>query len=574
MPNPCTLDPATTTTTKTTTTTTAMLAPAGLRKGGVPVFRSRIPYAWLQHLCFATVVCIFVAGVAVWHLTAPAQSPNKLPTAQQHEHHWQRYARLTRFYGGVRSLAREDQYVPEYAGNGTELQAGSRGFGGPEKEQHESGEQSGPSMSAVVWDPYSEANPGHDYRCPCPLVLGGINDGGGSGKGRRHANASVPPLLYYPGRPTGFPQAPIGSNAVLGIKDENICLDRYGRLGPYGLGYRQDYGGTGAAVMGGDTAGMDAVWATVPPVDYRRVRWGETQETCVRLNERRRRELLEQHRNASVTGTATVPAPPPAKRPRTVILLRTWVGFEYTAETLLYLRSLIAETSLHSGGEYRVHFLVQVKDTELPIWADEALYNRTLAEALPREFAGMGTLWTERQMELIYPGLQQVNPRRSVYGVYRSSFMPVQWWAHQQRGGRGEELDFVWNWEMDIRYTGHWYELFERTARWASRQPRRELWERSERYYVPAVHGSWEEFRTRVREQIKEPLLSGTDLVDSLEQLAGRRSGHQGSVDANQTAQEQRARAAHTVWGPERPGDSDSDAAPTLTSGRPSAGSA
>jgi replicative superfamily II helicase len=75
----------------------------------------------------------------------------------------------------------------------------------------------------------------------------------------------------------------------------------------------------------------------------------------------------------------------------------------------MYLRTLISELSLTSGSEYEVHFLIHVKDDNKQIWADEELYQEVLKNALPAEFAGMGTLWSERQIGLIYGRVEESN---------------------------------------------------------------------------------------------------------------------------------------------------------------------
>jgi Protein of unknown function (DUF3405) len=64
----------------------------------------------------------------------------------------------------------------------------------------------------------------------------------------------------------------------------------------------------------------------------------------------------------------------------------------------------------------------------------------------------------------------------------------------------------VWNWEIDTRYTGHLYEFGEAIASFGRKQPRRGLWERSERFYLPAIHGG---FDTDFREMVAEKGGSG-----------------------------------------------------------------
>ena len=83
---------------------------------------------------------------------------------------------------------------------------------------------------------------------------------------------------------------------------------------------------------------------------------------------------------------------------RTAVVIRTWADYSYTPEDLIYLRSLISELNILSGGEYVIHFLIQVHNNDIPIFSDDDTYERVLRDALPEEFRGMGTLWNERQM--------------------------------------------------------------------------------------------------------------------------------------------------------------------------------
>jgi hypothetical protein len=113
----------------------------------------------------------------------------------------------------------------------------------------------------------------------------------------------------------------------------------------------------------------------------------------------------------------------------------------------------------------------------------------------------MGVLWSEKQMELTYYGLPETFVLgRPIYGVYRSAHFPLQWFAHEH-----PEYEYFWNWEIDIRYTGNWYELFESLRSFAREEPRKGLWERSERFYVPSVHGTWEQFREKVSAITEKP---------------------------------------------------------------------
>ena len=291
----------------------------------------------------------------------------------------------------------------------------------------------------------------------------------------------VPQLQMHSGVPQGMPDPVLGSYDMFGLENSG-CFDRYGRLGPYGLGYSEQYGGTGTGLEGeGLEEAMKGVWRDSLEIDYAQVNWTDAQARCALKN-------ADRFTNATADNGVM---------PRTAVLIRTWHDFEYDAEDILHLRAMINELALQSGGEYIVHFLIHVRDDNLQIWADENVHQQILNDSLPAEFRGMGTLWSERQMGLVYGGLADSMYRDlPVHGVYRSSFMPVHYFAH-----KNPEFDFFWQWEMDVRYIGHYYHLFDKLASWSKKQPRKGLWERNSRFYVPSEHGSWEDFSHTVRVQ-------------------------------------------------------------------------
>lgn len=234
------------------------------------------------------------------------------------------------------------------------------------------------------------------------------------------------------------------------------------------------------------------------------------------------------------------------KLPRTAVVIRTWCNFHYTTEDIVYLRSLITELSLNTGGEYIVHFLIQVKDDNAPIWSDDETYERVLHESLPEEFRGMGTLWSERQMGLIYGGLAESFARGlPVHGVYRSTFMALQYFTYTH-----PEYDFLWNWEMDVRYTGHWYHLFDSVRQWAKAQARKGLWERNSRFYIPSEHGSWEDFRQMVRVQTQLGTNSPNNIWSGLPNTGSGNPSSPGSGTS-------KGEGDIPVWGPVPPVDDD-----------------
>ena len=58
---------------------------------------------------------------------------------------------------------------------------------------------------------------------------------------------------------------------------------------------------------------------------------------------------------------------------------------------------------------------------------------------------------------------------------------------------------------MDIRYTGHHYELLEALDEWSRQQSRKGLWERNERFYVPRFHGNYSMFTDFVQQKYQKP---------------------------------------------------------------------
>ena len=218
----------------------------------------------------------------------------------------------------------------------------------------------------------------------------------------------VPQLQFYNGRPSGFPENVMGSYDLLRLP-EDVCFERYGRLGPYGLGYGLRNGGTGTGEHG-DLEGSETVWAN-DQVDYRNVNWGDAQKRCYKVNAARfepkvpivdapttfsilTKDDIQKRdvQNAGVEGSNSTTRPQKFV-PRTAVVIRSWDNFDYREEDILHLRAMISELSLGSGGEYDVHLLVQVKDEgKHPIWADEATYQQHLEDSVPEEFHGITTL--------------------------------------------------------------------------------------------------------------------------------------------------------------------------------------
>lgn len=66
------------------------------------------------------------------------------------------------------------------------------------------------------------------------------------------------------------------------------------------------------------------------------------------------------------------------------------------------------------------------------------------------------------------------------------------------------EIEHFWQIDLDSRYTGHHYHHLETISTWANQQPRKYLWERASRYYIPHIHGNWTNFMEMVANQTSQ----------------------------------------------------------------------
>ncbi len=531
--------------------------PRSKRKGRIESYKPPSKKT-TRYLCLAlfTTLVIFVISLirASWtsskqlELGLVNKGPPKPPL-------WEDFPFLTRYFGGVRSLRPKSEIIPEYPSDQEPTPIPTNG-----------------SIAARAQTPIPQSNPFNPYpdyqsstytseyaeKQECYLDVEG--------------HVRIPQVRYFEGLPQGQPDAVMGSHDVLGLRND-ICFERFGRLGPYGFGYSVRRGGTGAG-LSGEREGADDMWEgpnNAPEVDYRRVGWAQAQQACSLKNQLRfpsppnettRRggssgelskdgpravpNMVSLKKRDNITATASeidIGSEGKVEKtllPRTAIVIRTWWDHVYGVEDIIYLRSMIAELSLLSGGEYTIHFLIHVKDDNVPIWAEQQIYDRVLENSLPEEFRGMGSLWSERQMGLIYGGLEESFFRDlPVHGVYRSQYMALQYFSHQH-----PEYEYVWNWEMDVRYTGQWYHLFDRVRQWTKSQPRKGLWERNGRFYLPSVHGSWEDFKQMIRVQTE----MGTDNPNNI--WSGLKAGAAADIPSSP-----QGKSDKPVWGPGGPED-------------------
>ncbi|KAG5301142.1 hypothetical protein I7I48_01055 [Histoplasma ohiense] len=268
----------------------------------------------------------------------------------------------------------------------------------------------------------------------------------------------------------GFPEPMFGSHEAVGFNGD-VFFDRYTRYGAYGYGENDSFVKN---------------WKKPAKVQWDKVNWGKLQEQCSLKNADRF--------SADLSLLADLPQDSPRRQiepeARTAVLIRTYVGKTYSDNDMQTIRSLVSELALQSGGEYSVILLLHVKDEEIEIEKDE-VYQQVVEENVPKEFWDMTVLWNIPTVSKRYPRLVKMK----LTDVHRSQWLSVQHFAltHPQ-------YKFIWNWELDSRFTGHHYEFTNKLAIFARSQPRRGLWERNARFYIPALHGSYDHaFRTFVQ---------------------------------------------------------------------------
>lgn len=502
----------------------------------------------------------------------------QVPTRPAPPPAWEKFPFLERYYGGIRTLVPLAESEPEYPREDEPIP-----LGGPES-QEGGDEDDEDEKRAADTKPVKKAETVEKKAVPASTVWSDYrNRSVEAGVQECFIDARnqirVPELRFYKGRPHGFPTHIGGSYEMLGLP-EDICFDRYGRYGPYGFGYSSRRGGLGTGEHS-ENEGAELVWDSRPHVDFRDVDWADAQRRCLQSNAHRfkpvptrkvgsqgflnavpesnnkqKRDEVPAATAETATPTATAETEPktaeePSATPsadstpktgRTAIVFRCWDEFFFREDDIANLRSMIMELSLESGGRYDVHLLVQVKnDGAHPVWADQEAYDQRIRETIPREFQGLVTLWTETQMLSLYQGIHDkwtIGPDHSVHGSYRGLVMAMQHFAYMH-----PEYDYFWHWEMDVRYTGHYYDLLTKIESWATEQPRKGLWERNARFYIPATHGSWDDFKHLARVQTEMGTVSAENVWGNLPKLGEDES------------QQKTRKGDKSIWGPVRPAD-------------------
>ena len=274
-----------------------------------------------------------------------------------------------------------------------------------------------------------------------------------------------------------------GSFAESGL-DNTHCFDRSGRLGLYGLDTVRH------RTLLQDSRG--------PDVDWNKVNWGQLQVQCEEANKARfghsdgRNMVLaypDTEKSLSRSGKRSLFAPSKKYRDRKAVLLRAWQGMEYTPELLQSVRAMVSELSIHSCGEYFVYLVVEIKDKDRPILTspDFGAYQKALDDIVPHEFHNMTILFNQDLLKAWYPEVDQAG------GQSLHMNQPLQLFSIMN-----PDFAFVWQFELDVRYTGSWYNFLGNADSWARKQPRKLQFERAAKFYIPSFHGSYANFSDSV----------------------------------------------------------------------------
>ncbi|KAH8649727.1 hypothetical protein BGZ60DRAFT_389751, partial [Tricladium varicosporioides] len=295
--------------------------------------------------------------------------------------------------------------------------------------------------------------------------------------------------VVFVGHSEAFENPHVGSYKELNI-DNNLCFERQTRLGP--VGHLEE----------------DEIKSNATD-KWQQVNWGELQTKCLEKNVGRFAPPVETKTPGpeySNEKTRRGDAVEPAVKPRTAVLWRSWSGRTFTEDDKQTIRTLIVDLTLRTGGEYQVYLLVHIKDETLPIWTDPKAYEAAIHDNVPEEFWNIVVLWTEGKMRERYP-----NIRPDTVNVHQAQYLPLQKFAEDF-----PQYEYFWNWETDVRYTGNHYDLVEKLITFANAQPRKYLWERNERYYIPSYHGDYDTlFRQDVEMEFgKETIWGAVPLKD------------------------------------------------------------
>lgn len=237
----------------------------------------------------------------------------------------------------------------------------------------------------------------------------------------------------------------------------------------------------------------------VPEIKWESVNWGGLQDTCFKMN-KKRFELQDHgwgYRGKALGFLSQLDRAhhflkgddqTEGQAKRTAVLIQVSNKTKYHPSDIYNIRALINELAFYTGGQYQVYLLAQADeaDTSDEIWTDATLYHDAVKKSVPAELVSITHLYTERLLRSWYPQ----TPKTGEYtGTFHTTFshLALQRFAHLN-----PSYAYFMTLDINTRFTGHWYDFMRSLPSFARRLPRKLIWEKSERLYIPSVHGPYD----------------------------------------------------------------------------------
>nr|POE79539.1 hypothetical protein CFP56_07604 [Quercus suber] len=279
---------------------------------------------------------------------------------------------------------------------------------------------------------------------------------------------------------SALPSSRLGTAAIMGGQSSQGCVPAHDRLGPFGhssarnMHRRQD---------------EERPWSTL--------RWGTLQEDCADghagaqspqsgMTSRKLRRAFP-----GLDDDLKDPKLDDHRSGRTAVVLRTWDEYEYYPNQMAWMRAMITELSLDTGGRFQVFILVDAKHQNVSL-SDDENYADVLNRSVPPEFRDMALLFDEELLREWYPEVGE-------YGAQDQMYQALQIFSYTF-----PEFDYIWQLEMDARFTGNVATALSNVGAWADQQPRKNLWERNARWYIPGLWRDYSDFAANVDREFSE----------------------------------------------------------------------
>ena len=286
------------------------------------------------------------------------------------------------------------------------------------------------------------------------------------------------------------PPPTIGSHDSLHI-NPRICLDRWSRFNP--AGYDEDH----------IDLDRDLDEDVLPRLDWDHMDWDTMQEQCYIRNQDRYEQrsafpskvfdLPTEDEKVNVDSTLYFPQQPnttwwsPSQyHLRTGVVVHLNARPNWPVDTQQFLRSLILELSLHTGGEYEIILLVRSPHPDNTLFSNDNLYNTELRRSTPPEFRNITMLYNAALTSAWYPGTELSHPpdQESQAELQTLALLSLL----------RPDLEHIYHISHQVRYTSNFYPLLESLTSFAASQPRQGLQERNSHLYFPSLHHRYSTF--------------------------------------------------------------------------------